>query len=259
MRLGERGLCQALAQALGRWAHETAVTRHADRQRQGTLGAHGFRPLDGAGDRRAMTGDDDLPRRVEVDGLDHFALGGGGAHRLHGGVLEPEHRGHPALAGRHRIAHELAAYADEIDRILEAEGSRRDQGREFAEAMARDPIRRRPARRAPGAPGRHPGDQHQRLRDLGERELLGGPLLRERPQVEVENAGGGVEGLAYHGVRLGQRGHHPDRLGPLPRKHERSRHQPLRGWWIKVGEYTACRRTLPQPAGSCPVDRQRLV
>jgi hypothetical protein len=173
----------------------------------------------------SMAGDDHLPRRIEVHGLDHFALRRLRADRCHVRIVEAEHGRHATLTAGHRIAHEFAAYPDEVHRVLEIERARRHQRGELAQAVARHPIGCGAACVAPGAISRDPSDQHDGLRDLGERELLDGSLLRERPKVIAEHAGGGVEGLADDRMRFGPGRHHADRLRPLSRKHERSRHQ----------------------------------
>ena len=71
--------------------------------------------------RRRRPGDHHLPRRIEIDGLDHLTdrsvtLRHLTARRLDVDVLEPEHGGHGALPRRHCRLHGFGAEFDEIDR-----------------------------------------------------------------------------------------------------------------------------------------------
>ena len=142
-----------------------------------------------------------LPRRVEVDRLDHLAACRLAAGRLDVGVVEAEHRCHGAGAERHGALHSLAAEPHQLDRGAEVDRSGTDQSRVLTEAVARHRYRHRAIVRAPGAPHRDACGQHCRLGPLSGAELGLGALLGQHPQVVAEHLRGFLEGLADH--RLG--------------------------------------------------------
>ena len=89
---------ESLAETLTRTAHQAAVGGHADGQRDRALGAQRLRQLDGALHRGALTRDDHLARRVEIDGFDDSSGRGLPAGLLHLRVLETENGRHGAAA-----------------------------------------------------------------------------------------------------------------------------------------------------------------
>src|SRR6202034_4680522 len=89
---------EAHAKLLRRRLHERAMRRYADGQGQGPTRSLGRRDLDGARDGGGGAPEHNLPGRVEIDRLHHFAaLRGLIASILDVDVLEPEHRSYGAL------------------------------------------------------------------------------------------------------------------------------------------------------------------
>lgn len=112
-----------LGETLGSRAHQFAVGRHADRQRQRTLGATSLAAFDGALYRRLGAGDHHLARGVEVHGADHFALGRFGAGGNHVSIFQAENGSHAALPGRNRFLHQLATTLHQLDRFTEGQAA----------------------------------------------------------------------------------------------------------------------------------------
>ena len=134
-RRADRGRRQPLAELRRGAPQQRGMRRHAHRQQQRALGAarlgRGHRPLDGA----RVTGDDDLPGRVVVHGLDHLALRGLRAGGLGSRVFEPEDRRHRALARGHRRLHGAAAFAHQRDGAAKFQRAGADQRGKFTEAV----------------------------------------------------------------------------------------------------------------------------
>lgn len=95
----------------------------------------GLARLDGTLHGRSTTSDHYLTRRVEVDRTDHLTLCGFGACGQYIGVFEAKDRCHTALAGRHRLLHQLPAQLDQLDCIGERQAIGSYQRRILAEAM----------------------------------------------------------------------------------------------------------------------------
>ncbi len=87
-RRADFGGSETLAEPRSRGFHEAAVRRHADGQFDGALGAARFGSFDGPQHRGLLSGDDDLPGRIEIHSFHHGALRGLGAGSLDLGVVE---------------------------------------------------------------------------------------------------------------------------------------------------------------------------
>ena len=148
--------------------------------------------------------------------------GGLGRDRLDLGEIEAEHRGHGALADRHRRLHGLAAQPEQARGIADREAAGRGQRRIFAERMAGDEpaeLRDRAAARGLERAQRRDRGRHQGgLGVLGQAQPLVGPFedqaaqrLAERRVDLLEHRSGrrhrGEQGLA-----------HADRLRALARE-----------------------------------------
>ena len=157
------------------------MTGHADRQRQCAFRATRLGRLDRTTQRLGVTRDHDLPRRVEIDGFGNLVARGLATGLDQGCVIKADDGRHAALAIGHRIAHDLASKAHQLYRFRELQHASRDQGGEFTQTVPCHPSWISTAHRPPDAPGRDTGNQHQRLGDFGECELLCGALLREIP------------------------------------------------------------------------------
>ena len=89
--------------------------------------------------------------------------------------IEAEDRRHRARADRHRLLHVAAAPPHDAQRVGERERAGGDVRRVLAEAVAGDERRRDAARRE--QPARRDADgEDRRLRVLGQRQLILGPL-----------------------------------------------------------------------------------
>lgn len=170
-----------------------------------------------------MARDDDLRRRIEIDGLDHFALGSLLAGGTHGVVVQAEHRRHGAGAHRHRGLHGVGAHAHQAHGIFQRQRAGGRQRGVFAQAMAGHHLGHGPARRAPGGKAGRAGGQHGRLGVGGEIELLGRALRHQGAQVLAQR-GAGTRHDVGHGGIAGPCIEHADRLGALTGKDKRQLH-----------------------------------
>ena len=207
-------------EAFGRAQHQAAVRRHADRQQHRALGPTRFRGLDGTRHGGGVAGDHDLARRVEIDGLDHFALGRLAAGGRKFGVIQAEDGSHRALPQRHGFLHHLAAETHDVERGPEIHGIGADQGGVLAEAVTRHRHRPRTAAVDPHPPRGHAGCQHRGLGSLRRTEVRFRARLAQRPQVVAEHLARFVEGRAHDGCGGGEVGQHADGLRTLPWKDE---------------------------------------
>ena len=145
--------------------HQRAVERRGHRQQHSALGAARGGGVDRAHDRFAMTRDDDLLGRIEIDGFDDLSLGAAfRADRGDSRRIETEDRGHRADTGRHRLLHRLGAKSHERQRVVKRQRTRGDERRVLAETVSGDDRRHQPARSLPRAPDGDAGRQHDRLR-----------------------------------------------------------------------------------------------
>ncbi len=230
---GTRGACAGSGAKLGlepilRRLHQRAVKWRAHGQRHGLACAQLFGPRGGAGDGRGVSGNDHLPRRVEVGRADDLPVGRVAAGLFHERRVRSEDRGHRAGADRHGFLHVAAAPAHERDAIGEREGPGSHVRRVLAEAVPGDEAGLEPARRQ-DAVGGQADRQNRRLRVLGERELVLGPVFEHGPErhagTTVDSRGGerGL-GLGQRRFRFGKRRRerlsHADLLRALPGKHE---------------------------------------
>ena len=125
-----------------------------------------------------------------------------------------------------RRLHQLAAAADEPDRVAEVERAGGDEGRVLAHRVAggEGGLRGIDAELAPaGADGREVGDargEERRLRVLGAVEVLLGTLPREPGDRLAERLVGGGEHGGGVGRGFGEGAAHADGLAPLAGEHE---------------------------------------
>jgi len=212
-------LRQALGQAPGSGLEQRTVKRRRDRQQHAALGT--FRP--GQRNRTlhgfAVSGDDNLPRRIEIDRLDDLPLRRLTACLRNGVVVAAHDRSHRAHPGRNRLLHRLCAKSDQRHRVAKRQCPRRDQCGVFTEAMSRHHHGPRAAGGEPGAIDGNSGCQHHRLRIGREIQRFRGTFGRQRPQVVAQRGGRLGKGLAHDRMR-GESVHHSDRLRALPRKYE---------------------------------------
>ena len=197
---------------------------HADRQRDGALGAARLGRLDRAPDGSRFARDHDLAGGVEIHRL-HYRparrLAAHGDDRL---VIEAENGRHRPGSRRNGLLHHLTAKAHQLHRCRKIERPGASERGELSQAVAGDEPRQRAAPRAPGAPHGHPGGKHRGLRTLGGIQALFGPIADQLPQVIPQDPGRLVEGRPHHRVCGRQRPEHSDRLRSLAGEHERERH-----------------------------------
>src|SRR5256886_9168211 len=180
--------------------------------------------LDRALHRRLLTGDDHLPRAVEIGRFHDGPLRGFPARRLDRLIVQADDGRHRTAPGRHGLLHHLAAEAHQLHRGAKRQAFRTHERGEFPETVTADHLRQRAAARAPHAPDRHSGCEHCRLCALGGVERLLRTFAHELPQIKAEHSGSLVEGRANGTVRGGERPEHPDRLRALAGEHERKGH-----------------------------------
>ena len=180
----------------------------------------GLARLDGTLHGRSTTSDHYLTRRVEVDRTDHLTLCGFGACGQYIGVFEAKDRCHTALAGRHRLLHQLPAQLDQLDCIGERQATGSYQRRILAEAMPGNEGRSRTTLCLPQAPERDRGCKNSRLGLVGLIELLFRPLLSQRPEVITQRSGRFGEGVDDDVLLSTKLGQHAERLRTLTGKDE---------------------------------------
>src|SRR5690606_903783 len=144
--------------------------------------------------------------------------------------------------------HQLTTQLNQLDRIAELDGTGSDQSRVFAQAMAGDEGRLRPALGLPQAPQGNGSGEDGGLGLVGFVKALLRALLGQSPQVITEYIGGLGKGIAHQRLRSAQLGQHAQRLRALARKDkcEGGRHQnfPLsdrKEWWRSMAAAGNCR------------------
>ena len=131
------------------------------------------------------------------------------------------------VADRHRLLHVASAAAHDRDRVAKRERAGGDVRRVLAKAVSGDEGRAR-CRARQHAARRDAGGQDRRLRVLGQRQLILGPLEAERAQTTQMAARRRVKAASASsnvgaGLReaLGERLPHADLLRSLSGKDER--------------------------------------
>ena len=168
-----------------------------------------------------LTGNDHLPRRIEVHRFHHAALRGFGTGRFDIRVLEPEQCRHRASAQWHGFLHDLAAKTHQLHAGGKIDGLGGHQCGELSEAVARHDAWHGTTAFVPQAPGRNARGEHGWLGPLGGVQILDGSLLAQLPQVIAQNFRRLIEGRANAGRFAGQFGHHANGLGTLAGEHKR--------------------------------------
>ena len=220
LRPADLRLFQALSHLLRRRAHQAAMRGHAHRQRDRAPGAGGLRLLHGARHGGGGPGDHDLSGGIEIHRLEHLALRRLLAKFAHGIVFHAQNRRHGALPRGNGLLHETRAVGDQLHGLDKLDRPGAHQRGIFAETVTGHVPRPRAVGRQPRAPGRHPGRQHGRLRDLGLIQLFLRSLLHQLPEVFAQGLRGLGEGLLHDGKLRCQGVQHADRLRTLPGKNE---------------------------------------
>ena len=211
LRFREFALLEEGLEFLPRRNHQPRVERAAGFQR------HVHHPVEledllACGDVRDRSGDDDLQRRVVVGDVDvvQAVLLQQRLDLVAGGVDDRRHR---ALG---RLAHQFAAFLDQLQAGFEIETFGRQQGVEFAKAVAGEIIGRLAGVLQPFVVRQRIDHVQRRLRELGLAQLA---LRIVQAQF--------LDGIAQHGVGLGgqfrerieQAAAHPACLRTLSWKH----------------------------------------
>ena len=175
----------------------------------------------GALDGRGRTGDDDLPRAVEVRGHQHLALGALLAERGHAVLVGLQQRAHDAGVRRGGLGHKLGARFHQRERRLVAQHARHGQRAHLPQREAQH-RRRLHAARHERAGDAHRQHAQRRLGVARVVELVGIGVEHEIGHVvpqHVRRAGKRFLHL-FHSEKIAT---HARLLRPLPREHEDGR------------------------------------
>ena len=162
-----------------------------------------------------------MARAIEV-GQAHAGLIANSAHRL---LVEADDRRHAAGTGLARLLHQLAPATHHAKPVLETKRISRGQRGELAQRQAGGRVERQRRHLLVEQLKRDPADEiDRRLRVLGAHQfLLRAGKTNPAQAVPKRLVGLGKQRLGC-GVRLRQVVPHPDNLGPLPGKQQRSLH-----------------------------------
>jgi hypothetical protein len=191
------------------------MERSAYRQRQGSARTTRLARGDSPIDCRDMTGDDHLPGRVDVYGIDDLPLSRLGTRLGNQITIKTEHRSHRTLPHGHRLLHIPAAITDQGHCILKIQSASTNKGREFTKAMSGQKCRRFTATSTPQAPQGYARGKDEGLGAFREILMLLWARLREIPQVVSEHRRSLVKGLADRGKLDCRFREHPHVLGAL--------------------------------------------
>ena len=183
----------------------------------------------GALDRGCGSGDHDLSAAVVVGGLANRSGQIKLACRLERdcgdfGEIEPEDRGHRALADRNRLLHGLSADAQQPRGVFDGQRTRGAEGGIFAQRMARDEggvAGDDEAGLALERPQSRQARRHQRRLGVGgQRQLRLRPLEHELRELLAERCVYARKHVPRGRKRLGEPLAHADRLRALSWKYE---------------------------------------
>ena len=192
---------------------------HGNRQRQGALRTPLLGLRHAAQDRGLVAGDHHLAGRIEIDRLQHLALGRLGTHGAYPGVIQAEDRRHGAHSLRHRGLHGLSAQAHEANGGGEVDSAGTGEGGVFAQTMTRHERGYGTATRQPEAIERHPGGKHGRLGVHCLIKHVRGARGHQIPEIEAQHGGGLGESVAQQRL-VAISGHHGHRLRALAGEYE---------------------------------------
>ena len=168
-----------------------------------------------------MPGNDHLARRIEIDRLHDFTLGGIRTNAFDSVVFHPQNGSHFALTTGAGIAHQFATTLHQRYTIRQRDRVGADIGGVFSQTMTRHQGGPNIGRLAPGTPCSNAGNQHDGLGDFRLCQFLLGALLCQRPHIATEYVGRFIEGLLHDGKGFVEIGQHTHRLGALTWKDKR--------------------------------------